>query len=123
MPRKTRKHPLRASVSRYNTHKEAVDALVNNPWIALAHEHPAELDGFEPAERKAIMEEAFRIRWARREERLLPILRQRLREWPVYQWADIFGQIPELEEELTPEQRKAWDDFVSKNRKAMGLTK
>jgi hypothetical protein len=84
---------------------ETVAALMAEAWVD--EDHPL-LAGFQPGDRKSILAEVERREWAAREAKRLPVLLERLKTWPVSQWGNVFCERPDLEAQLTPEQRRAW---------------
>jgi hypothetical protein len=89
------------------TREHRIRVLVDD-GIVVGTYHPILAD-LPEAERAAILSEAVDLCYAERHAHSLPILRERLRQWPVEMWGNLFCQAPELLGELTPSQRLAWD--------------
>ncbi len=113
MPRKRKAGREFHAAPKRMTHEQAVALLVKDRlgtfrWGA---EHPA-LAAFEPKERRAILSQVQAEQQRLRDAKRLPVLRERLRTWPASQWGTIFCERPNLEKELTQEQRKAWLEWL-----------
>lgn len=80
-----------------------------NGWGLLNPERV--LVGIPEEEAADILAEAKQIYWEKRTAELDPILRERLRAWPVNAWGSIFCSAPYLEDELSPQQRAAWEEW------------
>lgn len=101
------------------TSEEAIGEMLSGPEYPNAA-HPA-LDGFPEAERAALVAEALRRHWAKRDASREPILRERLQKWPVDAWGAVFSEQPDLERTLTPEQRATWEAFKCRGNYTEGI--
>ena len=64
------------------------------------------------AEKQDLLDLAEERFYDQRAERLRPTMAERLETWPACAWGHVFCLLPELEDELTPEQRERWQTWL-----------
>jgi hypothetical protein len=87
------------------TRTSLIASLVDSPRPS----QESALQKYSPDEQTKLLEEAAEIFFARRERERLPVLLDRLKDWPAYAWGPVFCENPDLLDSLTQEQRERWE--------------
>lgn len=115
MPRKRKAARAYRTEKKQPTREQIIRQLVDDlPYPSVASPLLAHIP--EDA-RNGLVEEALKLFYEERHQRRLPMLRERLQNMSVSAWGAILCEAPELEAEMTDEQRIEWESWCDEARR------